>query len=97
MSTKTKDIDVSSLPLIEQVRQVYGAYMLMVMGKQTVQIRYGNHWVQYRHTTPADVEQLRQFYMTLWNQLPCDQRASLPDLSLGKRVQRGPAVGGVFF
>lgn len=92
MSGRLQDFDASGLSCLEQARTLYNAYFALSTGRRAVRVVYDNYTVEYRPLMQGDVAQLRDLYMRIRN--GCAEAQTLPDLSEGTRVRRGPPIWG---
>ncbi|MGE0698095.1 MAG: hypothetical protein AB7O57_03290 [Hyphomicrobiaceae bacterium] len=93
---RTPKLDFTQMDCLQQAKALLNAYTRMLSGGQRTEIRHGDYWTQYRSNSPADMAALRDLYQQIRQTCPAAQ--SLPDLSPGARVRRGPArpliIGG---
>lgn len=83
-NTGPSKIDISALPCLDQCKQLYNAYMRMLMGGQKTTVRHGDFWVEYRANSAADLEKLATLYETMRSQ--CTEAMSeLPSLRASRR------------
>ena len=81
------------LTCLEQARTLYGAYTTLIMGKQRVRIAYANYNVEYKPGDAAHLKALVQLYTQIRNS--CQEAIdTLPDITPGMSVRRGPPVYG---
>lgn len=84
-------LDFTQLDCVGQCNALLNAYVKGLTGGQRIQVRSGEHWVEYRANRQNDMLALQQLYRIIKGQ--CPAAANLPDLSPGLRAQRGPAIG----
>lgn len=87
---RTPKLDFNRMNCFEQAKSLLDAYQRMLTGGQRTEIRHGDYWVQYRNNSPADMTMLRNLYSQIRS--GCPEARSLPDLSPGARVRRGPGL-----
>jgi hypothetical protein len=87
-------LDISRLPCLEQARQLYQAYFAVLTGKQRVQVRHGEYWVEYRPSAPGDIKKLEDLYETIRAGCPQAQ-CELPSLQRACVGRGGPLRGYV--
>lgn len=85
---KTPKIDLSDMSCLEQCKQLYNAYMRMIMGGQKTQVRHGDFWIEYRANTDGDMDRLKSLYETIRSGCPACQSA-LPSFNSASSTQRG--------
>lgn len=93
MTTCVNATPFYDMTCIEQCKSLLDAYHLLITGKQRVRIAYANYNVEYKPGQQGDLKALVQLYTTIRNS--CQEAINtLPDLSPGASVRRGPPVFG---
>lgn len=82
-----------AMSCLDKVKFLHDVYLQLLSGNQRVRVQYHNFTTEYRPQYQNDVAALRDLYMSYWNM--CEEaRATLPDLSVGAKVKRGPPSWG---